>query len=146
MAGIAAKLARPLATDSTDTSAQYSAGLWHSDLPHQLLWKRARWSSEPLSYRLTSCRAPRWSWASTDAHVEYPGRLWPALQVLGGHVTLENEELLHGEVTFALLAVLGRVKQATLVKGGTRVKDLTISGYEDLDIASVEFGRLRSRY
>jgi hypothetical protein len=34
------------------------------------------------------------------------------------------------------------VKQATLLEGGTRVKDLTMSGFEDLDIASVDLDAL----
>jgi len=70
--------------------------------------------------------------------VEYSASPQPILEVLGHQVTLRNEELLHGEVTFALLTVYGRVKQATLTKGGTCMKDPKMSGFEDIYIASVE--------
>lgn len=142
LAGIADEFARHVAKFYPDKPAQYSAGLWHFDLPRALLWKRSHWHSATLALRPKDYRAPSWSWASIDEAVSYQEDCYPLLEVLGDQITLKNKELLYGEVTFALLAVVGRIKQAVMTQGGTRIQDPNMPGFEDLEIASVDLDAL----
>ena len=103
---IGERFAQGIAENYPDNSAQYSAGLWHFDLPSQLLWSTSR----PFSQRPKEYRAPTWSWASIDS-VHYRENCHSVIEVLGDQVTLKNQTLLYGEVTFGLLALAGRVKQ-----------------------------------
>ncbi|KAF2645766.1 hypothetical protein P280DRAFT_532134 [Massarina eburnea CBS 473.64] len=111
IAGIADEFANFVKIQYPDKSAQYTAGLWHFDIPRQLLWKRYIWDSRPLSLRPGTYRAPSWSWASIDDSITFQEHCQPLVEVLGDHVTLKNEELPYGEVTFALLAVVARINR-----------------------------------
>jgi len=65
-------LARAILEYVGQPSSIYAAGLWSSELPKHLLWRRIDSniaSSEPR--RSSGCRAPTWSWASLDHAVEY---------------------------------------------------------------------------
>lgn len=48
----------------------YAAGLWEEDLPRGLLWSSGL--RKEVFLRPGSPRAPSWSWASVDGHVEFP--------------------------------------------------------------------------
>lgn len=44
----------------------YYAGMWHDDLPERLCWTNVGTRRETPDYR-----APSWSWASQDGHIDY---------------------------------------------------------------------------
>lgn len=48
---------------------QYLCGLWKSQLPAQLLWKVVQL---PKAHYPQDYRAPSWSWASVDGHIDTP--------------------------------------------------------------------------
>jgi len=56
-------LARLIAENTGDI---YIAGLWRSDLEHQLAWRVERTLQKSPSSRPAEYRAPTWSWASLD--------------------------------------------------------------------------------
>jgi len=65
LAGIAKKFAQHHGLQGTD----YLAGLWRQNLARELLWRLMKRGSgsRPRQYR-----APSWSWASVDGHVDNP--------------------------------------------------------------------------
>lgn len=62
IAGLARKICRQLGVPETD----YTAGLWKSNLVHDLLW---RFADSEHRYKKVLGRATSWSWASIDGMV-----------------------------------------------------------------------------
>jgi len=68
LSGLARDLSAASATNvDYEPLGTYLAGLWRSQLCHQLLWKR---SVDGKTLRAPQYRAPTWSWASMDGPVE----------------------------------------------------------------------------
>ena len=59
----------------TKPVTEYLAGMWAADLLYQCLWRRARSTRRDLVSSFTrpaAYRAPSWSWATLDGHVNLP--------------------------------------------------------------------------
>jgi hypothetical protein len=97
--------------------SEYLAGLWHSGLPHQLLWY------VPEGERVTrssTYQAPSWSWASLDGKVVFfdmERRLPPFVSVLSHDVTLKDNQPF-GQFTGGFLRLRGHLCRASFLKSG----------------------------
>lgn len=126
---------------------RYLAGVWESRLIHDLMWTasppvRAR-SRRP--WRRVTGRAPTWSWASLDAHIEVVGphkriskcQLWYAepvsrkeiATVVSCEIDLLYEHLAFGPVTGGLIVIHGPIRKARL-RQGRFWRYLAIDGYQ----------------
>ena len=105
------------------TGDRYLAGLWESDLKVGLLWCAAR-SDAPRLRRPLNYRAPSWSWAALDGHINfptsdfYPNRLYSiprvdfALRDLEVVVQLSGSDP-YGMVASGTISATGRLKPVT---------------------------------
>lgn len=90
----------------------YLAGLWKSNLAHDLMW-----SSNPATKFATpsAWRAPSWSWASIDSGVTFDKVTEDSTllaKVLSCEVTHRSENAPFGEITHGMLEIDGPFKKA----------------------------------
>lgn len=113
------------------TSEEYFAKLWSGSLMSDLLWFNTG-KNETSIPKIRTWRAPSWSWASTDAYIEYPHRNWvldsnfeyPTTQTIQPFSTVENVETvlttkdIHGQVKSGSIKIRGPVFDAKFVDAG----------------------------
>lgn len=90
----------------------YCAGLWHSILVPQLLWKSVYGSRKPNN-RADTYRSPSWSWASIVGRVDLCSFLCSSdskLNVLDCEVALANNNTLFSAVASDILTVQGALR------------------------------------
>lgn len=108
-------------------SSRYLAGLWESELPCNLLWKVYHvWfpiagDIDKRRPRLSTYRAPSWSWASVDGEVRCDtieldsSGLELACDVLDCQITLSDPFLEFGAVSQGYITIRGRIRPAVFV-------------------------------
>ncbi|OQU97804.1 hypothetical protein CLAIMM_03689 [Cladophialophora immunda] len=106
----------------TATGSAYLGGLWNDNLVTDLLWASAPHLESPhLARRLYGYRAPSFSWASVDTHIQpfedsedETAELSPHVSITRTSCTVSGCNPL-GEVTDGFLELRGPVAEATLV-------------------------------
>jgi hypothetical protein len=104
---------------------EYLAGIWEIGLPRDLLWvTRPSVAGSPPPRRSPVYRAPSWSWASIDGAINYnfPGEIGQDCVS-----SIERCEVVGsvGEVTFGLIRIRGKLREARLVREGSTSEEST---------------------
>lgn len=109
---------------------RYLAGLWSKTFRKDLLWFVSR-SSACESRHAERYRAPSWSWASVDGHIEYHGhagyRREPmSVRILDVQTTTVDPNHNFGQVASGYARIAGRTLEATVVRShGTWLRSKT---------------------
>ena len=93
------------------TGDSYIAGHWLEDLPRSLLWSVLKDGKRAKPYR-----APSWSWASIEGHIEhsqYANSTKLVAQVVDHSLTLKGFHV-YGEIHDACVTLLGPLYKATV--------------------------------
>jgi hypothetical protein len=107
----------------------YVAGIWKSQLPHNLVWRLFDCRSGPGAHRPKNWRAPSWSWASTDGQVSLDSKVSSTslahAKVLDLRIRNKNDNI-----------ALGVTEAELQIGGPIALVDLELGGYGGLDDSS----------
>lgn len=97
---------------------QYFAGMWMHGLLEQMCWYPfvwPCWGDDNPNPPTIPYRAPSWSWASTDAIVEWTFLEQPSCQIVHAETTLKSSTNPYGEVLGGHIALRGKLLSGFLI-------------------------------
>jgi len=117
----------------------YAAGLWEEDLPRGLLWSSGL--RKDVFRRPGSPRAPSWSWAGVDGHLEFP---FPQGKSQIFDIRVEMEQAgsdPFGKVTSGMMSLRGRIRPVYQSKSQNAVSQKELLSTHMVDVTGLIVGR-----